>query len=495
MTISNSNVLETTENRTQRKRSLPDDEAARTIAGRIAFALIAAAVCLTTLVYGTVHPPVVALFWVSAALLVLLWAADSWSGGAIRINRSWTQIPLALAAVYGIVQILPLGSTETAGVSGIARTISLDPYSTLLAAIQFLALLVYLAATLVFVDTPKRLKTLVYFISVFGFIYAFFAIIQNLLDPGRIYGVYERPFVQSFGSFVNKHNFAAFIEMSIALPLGLLFSGAIKKDKRLLFLTAVGVQGIALVMSGSRGGLVALLAEIVFIVAISRRSQTTGQIVLKAALAALLVGTIIGGTILIGNYSAIDRIAETAVSKDPTSSRTQIWSTTWEVVKQNPILGAGWGALGTAYTQFDPMNGRERVEQAHNDYLQLLADAGVIGLLLGAFFVFALAREAWRRLESKDHFRRGVAVGALAACFAVLVHSLFDFVLHVPAISLLFLVMTALAVVNGRVESEESHERRSNKRRTKPASVVSIEEKRKTLQSTTISQHVTETDN
>lgn len=486
--------METQENKIRRKRAFTSDDIPRTIAGRIAFVVIAAAICLTTLVYGTVHPPVVALFWASAALLVILWAADAWSGGAIRINRSWTQIPLAAAAVYGIVQILPFGSIDAAGVSGIPRTISLDSYATLLAVVQFLVLLVYFAATLVFVDTPKRLKTIVYFISVFGFVYAFFAILQNLLDPGRIYGVYERPFVSPFGSFVNKHNFAAFVEMSVALPLGLLFSGAIKKDKRLLLITAVAVQGIALVMSGSRGGLVALIAEIFFIVVISRRSQTKEQIVLKIALAALLVATIIGSTILIGNYSALDRIAETAVSKDPTSSRTQIWSTTWEVVKQNPIFGAGWGALGTAYTQFDPMNGRERVEQAHNDYLQLLADAGIFGLLIGAFFVFALAREGWRRLASKDHFRRGVAVGALAACFAILVHSLFDFVLHVPAISLLFLVMTALAIVNGRVESEESHERSEHRRSRKPASVTSIEEKRKTLQSTANEQPLTQAD-
>ncbi len=475
--------MEKPKNKTQKHRTPSLDDAPRTTAGRIAFGVIAAAICLTTLVYGTVHPPMIALLWASAALLVLLWAADAWSSDAIRINRSWTQIPLALAAVFGIVQILPFGTTDAAGVSGIPRTISLDPYSTLLAVVQFSALFVYLGATLVFVDTPKRLKTIVYFISIFGFVYAFFAIIQNLLDPGRIYGVYERPFVQPFGSFVNKHNFAAFVELSIALPLGLLFSGAIKKDKRLLFLTAIGVQGIALVMSGSRGGLVALLAEIFFIVVISRRTQTTEQIVLKIALAAALVGTIIGGTILIGGDSTLTRIAETAASKDPTSSRTQIWATTWEVVKQNPIFGSGWGALGAAYTRFDPMNGRERVEHAHNDYLQLLADAGIIGLLIGAFFIFALAREGWRRLESKDHFRRGVAVGALGGCFAILVHSLFDFVLHIPAISLFFLVMTALAVVNGRVESEEARERREHRRRTKPASVTSIEEKRKTLQS------------
>lgn len=495
MTNSNSNVLENLENKPNRKRPAAAlDKERRTIAGRIAFAVLAAMIGVSTLAYGTVHPPTVALFWASAALLVVLWAADAWIAGAVRINRSWTQIPLAAAAIFGVVQILPFGTSSVAGVSAIPNTISLEPYSTLIAVVQFLALLVYLAAALVFVDTPKRLKTLVYFVTVFGFVYAFFAILQNLLDPGRIYGVYERPFVQPFGSFVNKHNFAAFVEMCVALPLGLLFSGAIKKDKRLLFLTAIGLMGVALVMSGSRGGLVALLAEIVFVIFISRRTQTTEQIVLKIALAAVLVATIVGGTILIGGDSSLTRIAETAASKDPTSSRTMIWATTWEVVKQNPIFGVGWGALGAAYTEFDPLNGRDRVEQAHNDYLQILADAGIVGLVIGAFFVFALWREGWRRLESKDEFRRGVATGALAGCFAILVHSVFDFVLHTPAISLLFLTLTALAVLNGRVESEEAREKQNRRRRTK-SNVTSIESKRKTLQSSAINHQSTDADN
>ncbi|HZH33588.1 MAG TPA: O-antigen ligase family protein [Pyrinomonadaceae bacterium] len=477
MTNSNLNVLEKTESKTERKQKaavLVEPET--TLASRLVFFVLSAAIVLTTLLYGAVHPPVIALFWASAALIVVLWAADALRGGALRLNRSLLQIPLAGAAIFGIIQVMPFGSADTAGVSAISRTISFDSYSTLIAVIQFVVLLIYLAATLAFVDSSKRLRFLVYFITIFGFVFAFFAIIQNLLDPGRIYGVYERPYMQPFGSFVNKHNFAAFIEMAIALPLGLLFTGAVEKEKRLLYLTAVGLMGVALTMSGSRGGLVALIAEIVFLIAIATKTHTTRDVALKVALAGVLLATIIGGTILIGGDSTLTRIAETAASKDPTSSRLQIWDTSWKVIQQSPILGSGFGAFGTAYTQFDPLNGRERVEQAHNDYLQIVADAGIIGVVLGAFFVFVLFRDGFRRLKSKDNFRRGVAVGALAGCFAILVHSLFDFVLHTSAISLLFLVLAALATLNGQVESEGAAERKNKRRK---ASVVPIESKRK----------------
>ncbi len=445
-----------------------------TWASRLIFFELCAVIVLTTLGYGTVHPSLVGLFWVSAGLLVVLWAADAFWSGALRFSKSWLQIPLLGAILFGIVQMIPFGFANVVNVAGVARTISLDPYQTQLAVWHFAALLIFFAAALAFIDSPQRLKFLALFITIFGFVFAFYAIIQNLLDPGRIYGIYERPFVQPFGSFVNKHNFAAYIEMCLAVPLGLLFSGTVSREKRLLYLTAVGLMGIALVMSGSRGGLVALIAELVFLAVVATKNRTPGALLIKIGLAAALVAAIVVGTILIGGDSTLTRIAETAGSKDPTSSRLQIWATTIEVIKQHPLFGSGWGAFSVAYTQFDPLNGRERVEQSHNDYLQILADAGVVGAILGVGFLFFLFRDGWRRIKSKDEFRRAVAIGALAGCFAILVHSLFDFVLHTTAVSLLFLTLAALATLNGRVEAEETVRPKRRK-----ASVTSIDSKRR----------------
>lgn len=446
-----------------------------TWANRSIFFIFCAAAVLTTLGYGTVHPPLVALFWLGAAVIAALWAFDAWNSGVLRFSQSPLQLPLVGAILFGLVQIIPFGTRETAGVTAISRTISFDPHQTQLAVWHFAALLIYFAAMLAFVDSSKRLKFLAIFITIFGFVFAFFAVLQNLLDPGRIYGIYERPSIQPFGSFVNKHNFAAYIEMCAAIPLGLLFVGAIEREKRLLYLTAILLMGVALVMSGSRGGLVALVAELIFLAVVATKTSTSGGLFLKVGLAAALVGAIVFGTILIGGDSTLTRIAETAQSKDPTSSRLQIWATTVEIIRQNPLFGAGWGAYGIAYTQFDPLNGRERVEQAHNDYLQIFADAGIVGAVLGALFVFWLFREGWRRIQSADNYRRGVAAGALAGCFAILIHSIFDFVLHTTAISLLFLLLAALATVNGRVESEREQERPKRRK----ASVTPIDSKRK----------------
>jgi O-antigen ligase len=127
------------------------------------------------------------------------------------------------------------------------------------------------------------------------------------------------------------------------------------------------------------------------------------------------------------------------------------------------------GAFGVIYTRYDSRNGLFRLEQAHNDYLQVLSDAGIIGALLALSFVVLLFWMAISRARSRDDFRRGVALAALSGCFAVLVHSFFDFTLHTTSNALLFLVMAAIATLNGRVEEAP---RRRKRRRSSSADIV-----------------------
>ncbi|HEX8638542.1 MAG TPA: O-antigen ligase family protein [Pyrinomonadaceae bacterium] len=452
-----------------------------TWANKLAFFLICAIVILTTLAYGTVHQPIIAVFYSAVATLPILWAIDGFSSGRLRYSTNLLQLPLVAAAIYGFVQIVPFGSlAETAGVSDIPRTISLDPFATQVSAIHFIALAMFFAALLVFTDSAKRLQKLVYVITIFGFVYAFFAILQSVLSPNKIYGIYESRFGSPFGSFVNRHNFAAFMEMALSLPLGLMFVGAIKKDKRLLYVTAIGLMGVALLLSGSRGAFVALLAQIIFLVILTTKTRGGGQIALKVGLAFALVAGIVAGSFFVGGESSLTRFAETAASNDITTDRAHIWSITLSVIANNLPFGAGLGAFAIAYTPFDSMSGLARVEQAHNDYLQVLADAGIVGLIIGAFFVFWLFRQGIRHSKTGNTFRRGVVVGALAGCFAILVHSVFDFVLHTTAISVLFLTLVSLVVSGGSDYADDIETFDSNRlKKRRAASVTPIEDARR----------------
>jgi O-antigen ligase len=224
--------------------------------------------------------------------------------------------------------------------------------------------------------------------------------------------------------------------------------------------------------------MIALVAEAVFLVAFSTfgkeketvpGAEKTGRArsaFMRVGLALALVLLLFGGAVLFGGEAALSRLVGTVNSDDPTTGRAHFWSVTIDIIKANPILGAGLGSYGLAYTQYDSRNGLYRLEQAHNDYLQVTSDAGIIGVGLAIFFIIALFRMGFARRETEDPFRRGVATGALAGCFAVLVHSFFDFTLHTTANALLFLMLATFASLNGRVEQTgQRRQRRRHHRR------------------------------
>ena len=461
-------------------------ELKQTWAGSAVFLLLSLAIVLTTLAYGTVNYWTLAVFQASAALVVVFWALDAWQSGTLRISRNPLQWPLVGLIFVAMLQLLPLGSTSTGGGGTLSsppvRSLSLDPYTTRLVLIKTIALLVYFAAALAFTDSPRRLRTITRTVTIFGFALALLGLMQHFTSPTTIYWIRELPTSTPFGPFVNRHHFAGYMELALALPLGLLFSGAVERDKRLLYLFAVAIMGIALILTNSRGGIVSFFVEVCFLAAVSvfgRKREKGGDestvsgraraAVVRVGLALGLMLVLFAAVVLLGGESVLSRLVGTVNTDDPTTGRAHFWSMTLNIIRDHPLIGAGLGAFSLAYTRYDTRNGLFRLEQAHNDYLQVLADTGVVGAVLGLFFIVALFRMGFQRRETDDLFRRGVATGALAGCFAVLVHSFFDFTLHTTSNALLFLVLAALATLNGRVEQESTGggKRRRHRRRHK----------------------------
>lgn len=446
-----------------------------TLASRFAFLVICVAIVLSALAYGTVHYWALGLFNLGGLTILVLWVLDAWRLRNLRISRNLLQLPLLGALGLGLIQLLPLREITAAGAGafGVANTLSLDPNSTRLVLVQLATLLIYFAATLVFVDTPHRLHVLVRTIMIFGFCLALFGLTQSFTSPTKVYWIRELNQSTAFGPFINRHHFAGYMELTIALPLGLLFAGAVDKDKRLIYLFVAGLMGVALVMTSSRGGIISLVAEILFLVAVTaiwgkqsdrrrRRSGRLKRIAGRAGLAtALLVGLFLGVVLLGGEFS-INRFIDSVNTDDPTTGRAHFWSMTLNIIEAYPYLGTGLGAYGVIYTQYDSRSGLFRLEQAHNDYLQVLSDGGIVGGALALSFVVLLFYKALVRARSRDDFRRGVALAALSGCFGVLVHSFFDFTLHTTSNALLFLVLAAMATLNGRVENAPRKRRRKS---------------------------------
>jgi len=468
-----------------------EPQEARTLASRFIILVLCLAVVLSTLAFGAVQSWALAIFQAGACLVALLWTLDAWRTRRLRFSRNLLQLPLAGLLLVGVVQLLPLGGAAdgAGGLTGApVKALTLDPYATRFVLLQLGSLLVYFCAALVFTDSPSRLRLLVRVITIFGFLLALFAMFQSFTNPSQIYWFRQPKFAIPFGPFINRHHFAAYMELTLALPLGLLVSGAVAVERRLLYIFAAVIMGLALILTGSRGGILSLGAEVLFLAAIAglvRRkdkreaaedAEATAESRVRAALVRVSIGfalvvALLAGSVYLGGEESLSRLFGTVSADDPTSGRVQFWQGTWEVIKHYPLLGAGLGAFSVAYTRHDVLNGATRLEQAHNDYLQILADAGIVGGLLGLLFLYALFRHGFSRINSKDKFRRGVAAGALAGCFAVLVHSFFDFSLHMTSNALLFLVLAALATLNGRVEVPDAGKRgRSRRRRRKSSS-------------------------
>ena len=458
-------------------RAAPPRTVPHTIYSRFLFLILCLAIVLSALAYGTVHYWALALFGLGAVAIVLLWMADGWRLGTLRISRNVLQLPLLGTVILGLVQLLPLRSPDNAGVltKSAVGTLSLDPYSTRLVLVQLAALLIFFAAALVFVDTPHRLRIIVRTIAIFGFFLAIFGMTQSFTSPTRVYWVRELAQSTSFGPFINRHHFAAYMELTLAVPLGLLFSGAVAGEKKLLYIFAAGMMGVALILTNSRGGLISLVAEVLFLAVIAgfrrkhrarepeEKQRRVRSGIARAALALTLIIGILAGTLFFGGEQALSRFVGTVNTDDPTTGRAHFWSVTLDIIHAHPFIGTGLGAFGVVYTRYDSHNGLFRLEQAHNDYLQVLSDGGIIGAALGLFFIVALFHMGLARRETGDEFRRGVATGALVGCFAVLVHSFFDFTLHTTSNALLFLVLAALATLNGRVEHAPSRRRRRSR--------------------------------
>jgi len=396
-----------------------------TLASRFVFLNLCVVIVLSALAFGTVHYWALLLFGLGALATLVLWVIDAWSLGKLRISRNPLQIPLLGMLALGLIQLLPLGGTPAGDALKVpaSRALSFDPYSTRMVLVQVATLLVYFAATLVFTDSPHRLRLLVRTIIIFGFFLAIFGLTQSFVSPTRVYWVRELAQSTAFGPFINRHHFAGYMELTLGLPLGLLFAGSLEKEKRFVYLFAALLMGIALIMTNSRGGIISVVAEILFLGALTMfrkrkrrgsedKAQRVRNVAMRSALALVLIVGLFGGVVLLGGESVLSRFVGTVNSDDPTTGRAHFWSVTTDIIKAHPFLGTGLGAFAVVYTRYDSRNGRYRLEQAHNDYLQVLSDGGIVGAALGLFFIVMLFRMAVARRESRDEFRSGVAIGA-----------------------------------------------------------------------------------
>ena len=428
----------------------------------IGFCLVLTIVIASNILFGAVNSAALAVVGVLIAIGVICWIAESLFSGTARLKFSALHIPIIGLILLGLVQLIPVSANTIYNsiYEVTERTaFSMDPFATKLVVIRLTLFLIFFTFALVYLNSPRRLKLTAVILIIFGSLMSFYGILQQLADENLVGLLREIEYAKPFATFVNRHHYAAFLEMPIAIALGMLFTGSTKPDNRILLILGVVLMGLGIVFTTSRGALISLVAILAFLSILTyvmfRRSDVSEKkaaknnvFVLVAANVALVLFLLVSVAWIGGSGLAL-RATGLAGPQDTSNGRIEFWKNTLRIARDNPIIGSGLDSYGVAYTQYDNWNGTIRVDHAHNDYLQMLSDGGLVGFLLIVGFIVLLLRIGLRTINEAEHpMRRGIAAGALAGCVGILIHSFFDFPLRTNANMFMFLTCVALAVVD-----------------------------------------------
>ena len=434
---------------------------------KLVFTTLVVLIVITPIPYGTVEP------WWKAAFVCAVFAIcsvaliETLRNRIERIEGASTLLPLLALSVLAFLQTLSLGARTEANLS-VWNTISADPYQTRFFALQMLALTTLLALLYRYASTERRLRVLVYTVFLIAVASAVFGILRQTTqqDTGFLLPLLKRS--QGYGQFINKNHFAFLMEMAFGLGLGIILGGGVARERLMIYVALLLPIWTGLVLANSRGGILAMLAQVVVAVLLlisfgglssdyqlPSMAQSTA---LRAVLFVILVAGVLFGTFWVGgdrlatNFeAATNEVTSTATSAG--ASRNEIWRATLKMFAAHPIAGVGLGAYWIGITGYHDASGLMTPQEAHNDYLELLSSGGLIGLALGVWFAVAVVRKIRQNLLTDAGYKRAVRLGAVLGITGVAAHSLVDFGLHIMTNAVMFMVLILMAT--GRFEPQK----------------------------------------
>jgi O-antigen ligase len=444
---------------------------------RLIFASLLIIIALTAIPYGTVQPWWISIFECLVFLIAMLAVVEA------LISKSWTLsltlvAPVLALVLFAVLQSLPLFS----GLEPISprTSLSADPHGTRLFAIQLFALALIAILLQRYTSSKTRLRKLIYVVIGVALTSALFGILRKHVQQSPGFFLPALPIgARSFGQFINRNHFAYLMEMGLGMTLGLIVAEVGHHRRVLALLSVTGLLWVALIYSGSRAGIVASLCQLLFLGVLLdpvrhltneqthtnwRRFQNlAGGLAVRAFLIVCLIGLFaygvgwVGGERVVSNFQdAASDFSEQEMENNTNTSRKEIWSATWRLIKAHPIGGVGFGGYWIGITKYHSASGGMTPQQAHNDYLELMASGGLIGAALLAWFVVILLRRARQSLRSPDRYCRAACLGALAAIFGVAVHSFVDFGLHITINALLLFTLTVVATQSARLPEKSA---------------------------------------
>ena len=447
--------------------------------------LVVTLIGLGTLAFGAVYPWGYLPLFAAAALIGLVGLRR---GGIQReVRPVATGLLLLWAAVAGQLLPMPRATLEAlspptadllsryypAFASGAVEWIplSINPRSTQIGALALGGLGLYLLGLPALLDS-RTLRRLPRALAMFAVPLALFGIYSREYNNGLMYWFWppqDGGGAGQFGPFVNRNHFAGWMLMAVCLLVGALFgqveraspgSGDSSHQRRLAWMSSAQANGLFLMGGTVLVAAVSLFwtlsrsaitgfgvagAAFVWLALSRRRLGTTRRAVAVAALGmALLAGVIRRGP---------GRLLEWFQDERDLLGRLDAWRDGWDVVRDFPLFGTGINTYPDAMLFYQRRNPDIFLAQAHNDYLQVLVEGGLLVTIPATIAILLLVYAIRRNLRAARAQARGywIRAGAAVGLLAIAAQEVFEFSLQIPVNALLFCTLAAAALtpVNG----------------------------------------------
>jgi O-antigen ligase len=399
----------------------------------------------TVVAWGSNEPWAMGIIVVASIGLLALRIAWDVLHGNLRIPRASIFIPLVLFLIYAAVQL---------------RFGTVEKYSTalyLLLALSYVSIL-YLAAT--GFQSRGAVKFLVMCLLILGSFEAVYGLVQYLGEYNYIWDFYRTAYQGlATGTLINRNHYALLMNLSICTAVGYLYYRSIRllKGEDLSLRRILGVpgsgalswivlwialMGLALMFSMSRMGIAAMFASI-GVMMIAAKATRSGK--RTAALGLLLIFAICSLAI----YTGIDEIMARyeAISKQRESDRDRValWRDAWKMIEKHPVFGQGLGSFQWTFPAYESIEPDIPARYAHNDYLQTLAEMGILGLSLLVWAFGAAWKVAIQNLKNnRDPLVKGIGLGTVGVLTAIALQEITDFGLYIPGVAMIAAVLIGL---------------------------------------------------
>ncbi|MEE8381910.1 MAG: O-antigen ligase family protein, partial [Thermodesulfobacteriota bacterium] len=439
-------------------------------------------VVFSPLALGSVHPWAYTLIEVVVLSLYLCWVIQFLSGSFQEYEPRWrlkvvkTPLSLFLSVVIGIVllQICPLPSWYIAWISpsthklylstlmsgtAATQTLSISPWTSTRELYKLLTYIGIFYLVIYHFRNRVWIHRLVKAIVITGFFVALVGLLQHYGTPDKIYGFRDASYSQPFGPYINRNHFAGYMGMTICVTVGVLLSFVLMPhpppDKWRSFLAwwevripqvvllgfSVVVMLVSLALSLSRGGMISLLCATLFLayMIVTRKRR------LSLTLLVVLFSLFLSYLLWLGMGPVIERMSTLRYWDTLIGNRPQLWQSTVAITRDFLPLGTGLGTFRYIYPLYTTTDTPLKYDHAHNDYLEIFSDLGLIGgvILCGGLLWFLLwLLKKWS--QRRHPYVVGICLGSLTGALSLLFHSSVTFNLHIPANALLFFVLLAV---------------------------------------------------